>query len=87
LHGDCLEFEPVVGCDGVIYPDYCQMELKGHAVDNPFADLPCAPLPDTCAETGTTVACQAYAFCNKHAVVACRTLDNGFQQVVCGPDL
>jgi hypothetical protein len=88
FNGDCTGSAPVTGCDGVIYPNYCQMELKGHAVDNPFAGFPCPRLPDTCADSaqGTEAQCQAYAFCNNHAVVACRTLDNGFQQVVCGPD-
>ncbi|HEX4403251.1 MAG TPA: hypothetical protein VH560_00380 [Polyangia bacterium] len=88
FNGDCTGSAPVTGCDGVIYPNYCQMELKGHAVDNPFAGFPCPRLPDTCADTaqGTEAQCQAYGFCNNHAVVASRTLDNGFQQVVCGPD-
>jgi hypothetical protein len=80
----------VLGCDGVIYPNLCQMEVSGHQSE---AWLPqfhprCAHLPESCIVPfpGSYAECEAYWYCNNAAPVSCRTLPNGFQQVVCGQE-
>jgi hypothetical protein len=83
--GECNAAAPVLGCDGVIYPNYCQMQVFGHEADDPVTVPHPGRLPDTCADTaqGTKAQFQAYVYCNYTTPVACRTLANGFQQVVC----
>jgi hypothetical protein len=78
---------PLLGCDGVIYPNLCTLERVGHQSVYGHTTAGCPPFPDACDEPPpwslAEVWCYAYAYCNNHPVRTCVTSPTGYKQIVC----
>ena len=79
--------DPVLGCDGVMFENVCQMEQDGHESSYyRYPSPPCPKVPSSCDSlVGEILACAIYGHCGMRAAYGCHSLPNGQVQVDCDP--